>query len=29
VSGLTPDDEDFIVQTAITRPTKLDQPFTR
>jgi transposase len=23
------DDEDFVVQTAITRPTKLSQPFTR
>ncbi|MFJ2095469.1 IS630 family transposase [Streptomyces sp. NPDC087901] len=26
---LSPDDEDFVVQTAITRPTKLGQPFTR
>jgi transposase len=26
---LTPDDEDFVVQTATTRPTKLGQPFTR
>lgn len=25
---LSPDDEDFVVQTAITRPTKLGQPFT-
>ncbi|OKI65535.1 hypothetical protein [Micromonospora sp. CB01531] len=24
-----PDDEDFVVQTATTRPTKLSQPFTR
>jgi transposase len=26
---LSPDDEDFVVQTAITRPAKLGQPFTR
>jgi transposase len=26
---LSPDDEDFVVATAITRPTKLGQPFTR
>ncbi|MDQ0904304.1 hypothetical protein QFZ22_000289 [Streptomyces canus] len=26
---LSRDDEDFVVQTAITRPTKLGQPFTR
>jgi transposase len=26
---LTPDDEDFVVQTATTRPNKLGQPFTR
>ncbi|MFK0257940.1 hypothetical protein [Streptomyces sp. NPDC090445] len=26
---LGPDDEDFVVQTATTRPTKLGQPFTR
>ncbi|CAL9345134.1 hypothetical protein SUDANB176_00353 [Streptomyces sp. enrichment culture] len=26
---LTPDDEDFVVQTATARPTKLGQPFTR
>ncbi|WP_425281716.1 helix-turn-helix domain-containing protein [Streptomyces brevispora] len=26
---LTPDDEDCVVQTATTRPTKLGQPFTR
>ncbi|MEW2288560.1 IS630 family transposase [Streptomyces sp. NPDC047841] len=26
---LSPDDEDFVIQTAITRPTKLGQPFTR
>ncbi|WP_310729548.1 IS630 family transposase [Streptomyces sp. N2A] len=26
---LTPDDEDFVIQTATTRPTKLGQPFTR
>ncbi|WP_371780996.1 IS630 family transposase [Streptosporangium subroseum] len=26
---LSPDDEDFIVQAATTRPTKLGQPFTR
>ncbi|GAA4136668.1 helix-turn-helix domain-containing protein [Streptomyces sp. E1N211] len=26
---LSADDEDFAVQTAITRPTKLGQPFTR
>ncbi|MFJ5646421.1 IS630 family transposase [Streptomyces sp. NPDC093223] len=26
---LTPDEEDFVVQTATTRPTKLGQPFTR
>lgn len=26
---LSPDDEDFVVQTASTRPTKLGQPFTR
>jgi hypothetical protein len=26
---LTPDDEDLVVQTATTRPTKLGQPFTR
>jgi transposase len=26
---LSPDDEDFVVQTATTRPTKLGQPFTR
>ncbi|MCI3275180.1 IS630 family transposase [Streptomyces sp. 7R015] len=26
---LKPDDEDFVVQTATTRPTKLGQPFTR
>ncbi|WP_436961354.1 IS630 family transposase [Streptomyces sp. SudanB182_2057] len=26
---LSTDDEDFVVQTAITRPTKLGQPFTR
>ncbi|MEU4303657.1 IS630 family transposase [Kitasatospora aureofaciens] len=26
---LSPDDEDFVVQTAATRPTKLGQPFTR
>lgn len=25
---LSPDDEDFVVQTAATRPTKLGQPFT-
>jgi transposase len=25
---LSPDDEDFVVQTATTRPTKLSQPFT-
>ncbi|MFF5964740.1 helix-turn-helix domain-containing protein [Streptomyces collinus] len=25
----TPDDEDFVVQTATTRPNKLGQPFTR
>ncbi len=24
---LTPDDEDFVVQTATTRPNKLGQPF--
>lgn len=26
---LNPDDEDFVVATAVTRPTKLGQPFTR
>jgi len=26
---LSPDDKDFVVQTATTRPTKLSQPFTR
>jgi transposase len=26
---LSPDDEEFVVQTATTRPTKLGQPFTR
>ncbi|MFD3591066.1 IS630 family transposase [Streptomyces sp. NPDC058683] len=26
---LSPDEEDFVVQTATTRPTKLGQPFTR
>ena len=26
---LSPDDEDFVVGTATTRPTKLGQPFTR
>ncbi|MFJ3638089.1 IS630 family transposase [Streptomyces sp. NPDC090112] len=26
---LSPDDEDFVVETATTRPTKLSQPFTR
>ncbi len=26
---ISPDDEDFVVQTATTRPTKLGQPFTR
>jgi transposase len=26
---LSPDDEDFVVRTAITRPTRLGQPFTR
>jgi transposase len=26
---LNSDDEDFVIQTAITRPTKLGQPFTR
>lgn len=26
---LSPDDEDFVVRTATTRPTKLGQPFTR
>ncbi|MCX5327861.1 IS630 family transposase [Streptomyces sp. NBC_00140] len=26
---LSPDDEDFVVQTATTRPVKLGQPFTR
>ncbi|MEU7298550.1 helix-turn-helix domain-containing protein, partial [Streptomyces exfoliatus] len=26
---LSPDDEDFVVQTATTRPTKLGKPFTR
>ncbi len=26
---LKSDDEDFVIQTAITRPTKLGQPFTR
>lgn len=26
---LSPDDEDFVIQTATTRPRKLDQPFTR
>lgn len=26
---LSPDDEDFVVQTATTRPTKLGQPFSR
>src|SRR5581483_11064463 len=26
---LKPDDEDFVVRTATTRPTKLVQPFTR
>jgi transposase len=26
---LTPDDEDFVVATATTRPTKLGKPFTR
>ncbi len=26
---LSADDEDFVVQTATTRPAKLDQPFTR
>jgi transposase len=28
-SLLSPDDEDFVVATATTRPTKLGQPFTR
>lgn len=26
---LSPDEEDFVIQTATTRPTKLGQPFTR
>ncbi|MGE6750625.1 helix-turn-helix domain-containing protein [Streptomyces niveus] len=26
---LSPDDGDFVIQTATTRPAKLDQPFTR
>lgn len=26
---LSPEDEDFVIQTAITRPAKLGQPFTR
>jgi transposase len=26
---LSPDDEDFVVATATTRPAKLGQPFTR
>lgn len=26
---LPPDDEDFVIRTATTRPTRLDQPFTR
>jgi hypothetical protein len=26
---LSPDDEDFVIRTATTRPTKLGQPFTR
>lgn len=26
---LSDDDEDFVIQTAVTRPTKLGQPFTR
>ncbi|MEU3496435.1 IS630 family transposase [Kitasatospora cineracea] len=26
---LSPDDEDFVIKTATTRPTKLGQPFTR
>jgi transposase len=26
---LNPDDEDFVIRTATTRPTKLGQPFTR
>ncbi|WP_043637944.1 helix-turn-helix domain-containing protein, partial [Nonomuraea candida] len=26
---LSPDDEDFVAQTATTRPAKLGQPFTR
>ncbi|MQL61893.1 IS630 family transposase [Streptomyces vinaceus] len=26
---LSPEDEDFVIQTATTRPTKLGQPFTR
>lgn len=26
---LSPDDENFVIATAITRPTKLGQPFTR
>jgi hypothetical protein len=26
---ISPDEEDFVVQTATTRPTKLGQPFTR
>jgi transposase len=26
---LTPDDEDFVIRTATTRPTRLGQPFTR
>jgi transposase len=26
---LSGDDEDFVIQTATTRPTKLGQPFTR
>ncbi|MGW1842892.1 helix-turn-helix domain-containing protein [Streptomyces sp. NPDC001966] len=26
---LSPDAEDFVVQAATTRPTRLDQPFTR
>ncbi|MDQ0772963.1 transposase [Streptomyces aurantiacus] len=26
---LSPDDEDFVIQTATTRPTKLGRPFTR
>lgn len=26
---VSPGDEDFVIQTAITRPTKLGQPFTR